>query len=50
MVRPIKRYIPAVNPLTKTQYVRPIVTRTGKMRKGYFRKPKFRTGIIIGYR
>ena len=50
MVKPIKRYTPTVNPLAKTQVVRPTVTRTGKFRKGYYRKPKFRTGIVIGYR
>ncbi len=49
-MKPIKRYIPPVNPLAKTQPVRPTVTRTGEVRKGYVRKPKFRHGIIVGYR
>jgi len=50
MLKPIKRYVPAINPLAKTIYVRPTVTRTGIVRKASIRRPKFRHGITMGYR
>ena len=49
MVKVIKRYYPQVNPLTKTQFVKPTF-RNGKFSRGYFRKPKFRKGIVVGYK
>ena len=46
----IKRYYPPVNPLPKTQPVRPTLTLAGKPRKGFLRRPKFRKGIVIGFK
>ena len=48
-MKPIKRYIPPVNPLAKALYVRASFTRNG-MRRAYMRRPKFRHGIVIGYK
>lgn len=38
-------YVPLVNPLAKTQYVRPTLTIDG-FRKGFFRRPKFRKDVL----
>ncbi len=49
-MKPVKRYYPTSNPLPKTAMVRPYVRRDGKVVRGYLRKPKFRTGVTIGYK
>ncbi len=51
MVKPIKKYYPEVNPLPQTEWVPPYFDpKTGQWVSGYWRRPKYRKGTVIGYR
>lgn len=49
-MRPKKVYFPQQNPLPKSEWVPPHFNpTTGMWIPGYWRRPKFRKGIVIGY-
>lgn len=49
-MKKIKQYYPAENPLAKTQLVRAYVKKDGTVVQAHFSKPKFRKGVVVGYK
>jgi hypothetical protein len=49
-MKPKKVYYPAENPLPKSVWVPAHVDpKTGRWVQGYWRRPKYRHGVIVGY-